>query len=135
MKQSSGIIVKCQDRILICKRSTENSEGGKWAIPMGGIELNETPEDAAYREFHEEMGIEIHGGLQSLGYINRYNKQGGLKSILHLFMYETNDELIPNLEMAMDGDEHTECGYKTKEEIEGLYMSDSIKDAVLKKLQ
>ena len=135
MKQSSGIIVKCQNRILICKRSTENSEGGKWAIPMGGIELNETPEDAAYREFHEEMGIEINGGLQALGYINRYNKQGGLKSILHLFMYETNDELIPNLEMAMDGDEHTECGYKTKEEIEGLYMSDSIKDAVLKKLQ
>jgi ADP-ribose pyrophosphatase YjhB (NUDIX family) len=135
MKQSSGIIVKCNNRILVCQRSTENSEGGKWAIPMGGIEEGERPEDAAYREFHEEMGVEIEGGLQSLGYINRYNKQGGLKSILYLFMYETNDELIPNLELAMDGHEHTECGYMTKEQIEGLYMSDSIKEAILKKLQ
>jgi ADP-ribose pyrophosphatase YjhB (NUDIX family) len=135
MKQSSGIIVKSNNRILVCKRSSENTEGGKWALPMGGIEEGERPEDAAYREFHEEMGIEIPGGLQQLGYINRYNKQGGLKSILHLFMYETNDELIPNLDHAMDGYEHTECGYKTKEEIEGLYMSDSIKDAISKKLQ
>jgi len=135
MKQSSGIIVRCNNRILVCKRSSENTEGGKWAIPMGGIEEGERPEDAAYREFHEEMGVEIDGGLQSLGYINRYNKQGGLKSVLHLFMYETNDELIPNLELAMDGHEHTECGYKTKEEIENLYMSDSIKEAILKKLQ
>ena len=50
-------------------------------------------------------------------------------------MYETNDELIPNLDHAMDGHEHTECGYMTREEIEGLYMSDSIKNAILKKLQ
>ena len=59
MKQSSGIIVKCNNRILVCKRSIENSEGGKWSIPMGGIEQGEKPEDAAYREFHEEMGVEI----------------------------------------------------------------------------
>ena len=135
MKKSSGVIIKSNNRILVCKRSTENSEGGKWAIPMGGIEEGETPEHAAYREFYEEMGVEIDGGLQTLGYINRYNKQGGLKSILYLFMYETNDEIIPDLESAKDGHEHTECGYMTKEEIEELYMSDSIKEAILKKLQ
>jgi hypothetical protein len=81
------------------------------------------------------MGVEIDGGLQTLGYINRYNKQGGLKSILYLFMYETNDEIIPDLESAKDGHEHTECDYMTKEQIEGLYMSGSIKEAILKKLQ
>ena len=70
MKQSSGIIVRCDNRILVCKRSSENTEGGKWALPMGGIEEGERPEDAAYIEFHEEMGIEIDGGLQALGYIN-----------------------------------------------------------------
>ena len=135
MKKSSGVIIKSNNRILVCKRSTENSDGGKWALPMGGIEEGETPEQAAYREFHEEMGLEINGGLQALGYINRYNKQGGLKSILYLFMYETNDEIIPDLDLAMDGHEHSDCGYMTREEIEGLYMSDSIKEAILKKLQ
>jgi mutator protein MutT len=135
MKKSSGVIIKSNNRILVCKRSTENSEGGKWALPMGGIEEGETSEQAAYREFHEEMGVEIDGGLQALGYINRYNKQGGLKSILYLFMYETNDEIVPDLDLAMDGHEHSECGYMTREEIEGLYMSDSIKEAILKKLQ
>ena len=38
MKQSAGIIVKVNNRCLVCKRASDINEPSKWAIPMGGIE-------------------------------------------------------------------------------------------------
>ena len=78
MKESSGIIVKVKDKCLLGKRAKENEEPNKWAIPMGGIEEGEDPKEAAYREFIEEMGVEIDGDINSIGKINRYNKTGGI---------------------------------------------------------
>lgn len=31
-----------------------------WQFPQGGIQPNETPEDAMYRELREEVGLEMH---------------------------------------------------------------------------
>ena len=131
MKESAGIVVKVKDKCLVCKRSKENSEEEKWAIPMGGIEPGEDPKEAAYREFIEEMGVEIDGDIEFVGKINRLNKQGVQKSFLHVFLYETNEIVIPDLENAMDGYEHSECGYAGKQEIEDLYVSSSIKELLL----
>jgi len=131
MKESAGIIVKVKDKCLVCQRASENTEPGKWAIPMGGIEPNEDPKEAAYREFIEEMGAEITDDIVSVGKINRYNKFGVQKSILHVFLYETNQKVIPNLENAIDGFEHSQCQYMGKNEISELYMSNGIKELLL----
>jgi len=40
---------------------------GAWTIPKGEYESGELPEDAARREFREELGIEAIGTLQPLG--------------------------------------------------------------------
>lgn len=133
MKQSSGIIVKCQNKVLLCKRAKIN-EPNKWAIPMGGIEPNENTKDAAYREFSEEMGVSIQEDIKYIGFINRYNKNGEFKSRLHLYSYDTNVKLIPDLENASHGFEHSECGYFSKQEISEMNISDSLKEAVLKSL-
>ena len=131
MKESAGIIVKVKDKCLVCQRASDNTEPGKWAIPMGGLEREEDPKDAAYREFIEEMGVEINDDIVSVGKINRYNKLGVQKSVLHVFLYETNQKLIPDLENAIDGFEHTQCKYMCKDEIENLYMSNGIKELLL----
>lgn len=130
MKQSAGIIVKVKDRCLVCKRTPEIDEPSRWAIPMGGIEENEDPKEAAYREFYEEMGVEINDEIKSLGRINRLNKMGQVKTILHVFLYNTDTKVIPDLDNAMDGFEHTECAYLTLPQIEKLNMSSGIKEVL-----
>lgn len=130
MKQSAGIIVKVNDKCLVCKRTAEINEPSRWAIPMGGIEEGEDPKDAAYREFYEEMGVPVNEDIKSLGKINRLNKLGLVKTILHVFLLDTDNEITPDLENAMDGFEHTECDYMTLEEIQGLNMSSGIKEVL-----
>jgi len=130
MKQSAGIIVKVNDRCLVCKRAVEINEPSKWAIPMGGIEEGEDPKDAAYREFYEEMGVSVDGVIKPLSKINRYNKLGQIKTILHVFIFKTDTEIIPDLDGAVDGFEHTECEYMTLDQIKGLKMSSGIKEVL-----
>jgi len=134
MKESAGIIVKCKDKILICKRAKENEEPNKWAIPMGGVDPGEDIKDAAYREFVEEMGVDIEDDIRYLGLIHRYNKLGEVKSILHLYLYDNNVKIIPDLNNAKDGYEHSECGYYKKSDILNMNISQTLKEAILKQL-
>lgn len=42
---------------------------GAWTIPKGEFDAGELPEDAARREFRQELGVEAVGTLQPLGEI------------------------------------------------------------------
>lgn len=49
-----GIILANQyNEVLWARRLGQNS----WQFPQGGIKVSETPEDALYRELHEEIGL------------------------------------------------------------------------------
>jgi len=52
----TGVIPIWKDQILLCKRSIE-PQYGKWTIPSGFMEMNETVEEGALREAKEEVGI------------------------------------------------------------------------------
>ena len=49
-------------------------DAGAWAIPKGLVEEGETPEQAARREFQEELGFPANGPLVPLG---RIRQKGG----------------------------------------------------------
>ena len=49
-------------------------DAGAWAIPKGVVEAGETPEQAARREFQEELGFPAEGVLVPLG---RIRQKGG----------------------------------------------------------
>ena len=46
-------------RVLITRRKAEQVLGGYWELPGGKVEPDESPSDAAVRELHEEVGIEV----------------------------------------------------------------------------
>lgn len=47
------------DWYFLALRSGFTHKGGTWALPGGAIDLHETPEEAAVREFVEEIGIAL----------------------------------------------------------------------------
>ena len=60
---AAGIIFFAGDRVLFTKRDSASTDGGTWDFPGGGIELGETPEEAARRETLEEVGFDYEGPL------------------------------------------------------------------------
>lgn len=135
-KRFSGILVKCNDKVLLCKRSSDNTLPGQWSIPGGGIEDGETPEEAARREFYEETNIKVEGQLSLVGFVDRYNKDGTfLKGFMYVYGVEVDEEIFPDLEGAEDGGEHSECGYFGVNELPITNKSDEFYKIVVKSLQ
>jgi 8-oxo-dGTP pyrophosphatase MutT (NUDIX family) len=60
---AAGVAFFSEDgRLLLMKRRPDAHEhGGEWALPAGGVEPGETPEQAAAREFYEETGHMLDG--------------------------------------------------------------------------
>ncbi len=69
-----GSVVEHEGKIILCKRAIEPSKG-KWALPNGFLENDETTEEGAIREALEEaeLNIEITGllGVFNLPHVNQ----------------------------------------------------------------
>lgn len=63
--------------ILLTRRSARlNAHKGQWALPGGRLDPGETPVEAALRELHEEIGIEL-GEESVLGLLDDYPTRSG----------------------------------------------------------
>ncbi len=112
IKRYAGIIVKHKDEVLLCKRNADNDLPGVWSIPAGRLEDDENPTSGAKREFHEETNVKVKDKIELCGFINRTTRDGKkVKGLMYVFLWEVNKKVKPDLENAIDGDEHTECGY------------------------
>ncbi len=60
-------------------------DDGAWSIPKGLFEENESPLDAAKREFKEETGFEAEGSFIDLGSIKQSSKK-----IVHIWALESD---------------------------------------------
>ena len=57
LPSSAALVRNKKGEILLVKRGVEPGRG-KWALPSGFIEIEETPEEACLRELEEETGLE-----------------------------------------------------------------------------
>jgi ADP-ribose pyrophosphatase YjhB (NUDIX family) len=118
-KRYTGVIVKCGDKILLCKRNNLGSFPGMWSIPGGKVEEGETTQEGAKREFFEETAINIENEtLTFVGMIPRHTRDGKkIKGLMYVYLLNVESPIYPDLETAIDGEEHTECGYFSLDEI------------------
>lgn len=58
MKPRSAVLIIRDHKILLLER-TKSTEPVFYVLPGGGVEAGETPEQAAIRELHEELGVDI----------------------------------------------------------------------------
>ena len=112
-KRYVGVMVKCKDKVLLCKRNNLGSFPGMWSIPGGKLEENETPIEGAKREFLEETDVNInYKEIILIGLIPRHTRDGKkVKGLMYVYRLDSDVELEPDLENAKDGEEHTDWGY------------------------
>jgi ADP-ribose pyrophosphatase YjhB (NUDIX family) len=74
-KPTATLICICKNQLLLVKRAKAPAKG-KWGLPGGFIEMNETPEEGGLRELLEETNL--HGkSPQILGTCSHYNTMFG----------------------------------------------------------
>lgn len=118
-KRYSGVIVKHRDKVLLCKRNSYSSFPNMWSIPAGKIEPNESTKEAAYREFFEETNINLdYDFLQFTGVIPVEKKTtDDIKSMMYVYLYDSESEIIPDFDNAIDGHEHVQWIYVSYNEL------------------
>ena len=134
-KKYAGILVKVKDKCLLCKRNEQGSHPGEWSAPAGKVEKGENIINGALREFYEETNLKIKNRIDFCGFLNRRSRDGRkTKGLLYLFITEFEEEILPDLDNAKDGEEHTECKYFKINDLPDK-MSDELKDLIKKILK
>lgn len=130
-KRSSGVIYVSGDEVLLCKRSPKESLPNVWSVPGGGIEKGESPGQAAIREFNEETSIELEGNIELVGIIDNLNDDGTKRGNMFIFKTE-GKKVLPDLDKAVDGFEHTECGFFNVESLPEQKENQKLMDIIKK---
>ena len=90
-----GAVVLQEDKVLFVRQSEGQSLAGKWSIPWGVVESDETPDDAVLREILEEGGIQASiEGL--LGYQN-FAWESSL-ALIYLCQHQNGEPLADGIE-------------------------------------
>lgn len=121
-KRYAGVLVKYKDKVLLCKRNKEGSFPGMWSIPAGKIEDGEKSIDAAKREFFEETSVDIDNSqIKFIGVLPRFTRDGTKsKGMMYVYFLDSDEIVEPDFESAIDGEEHSEWNYFTKNQIKNL---------------
>ena len=96
------LLIRKDGKVLIQKRDWKRGIAypGRWAIPGGGKEENESPEQAVIREIKEETGVEI--SFKSLQKIMDFPySYKGVQYINRFFLCRIGDIQVYSLEGRM----------------------------------
>ena len=123
MKEYAGLLLKCKDRYLLCKRSETAIMPGLWSVPAGEVNSTEEPDEAAVREAYEETQISIQ--VEDTAYITTISGSAHDGGNFHLYMTEVMTEQSPVLDS-----EHVASGWFMLKSLPSP-MGPGLEDAVL----
>lgn len=106
LHRTASIALFCDKKLLLLRRgSTAPWMPLRWALTGGGIEENETPSQAAAREAHEEIGINISPNqLQEI--MTKPDPDEGYIMTVHY--HETKN---PTVNLNYEHDQYKWCSY------------------------
>jgi len=85
-----------------------------WSLPGGWIDRNESPRDAAIRELHEEIGLEVRAEeLELASVINRISRRADT----YLFVFRLKNRLDENVELKLQPSEIAGYDWVSKQDI------------------
>ncbi|MES2225669.1 MAG: NUDIX hydrolase [Patescibacteria group bacterium] len=104
-RSAGGIVIGPSGTIAMVRHHGDG--GNAWLFPKGRLEEDETAEEAARREIHEETGLDDLEYLDDLGTYERYQmKPDGTDNIevmkeIHMFLFNAPQDpvLSPTLEI------------------------------------
>lgn len=97
VRRAAGILFVSPQKEVLLMRRAGNDHRGEWAFPAGGIEKDETPEQAARRETEEEAGHSHEGGLSPF----MHSQREGV--VFDTFLAQSKDKFTPRLNDEHDG--------------------------------
>jgi 8-oxo-dGTP pyrophosphatase MutT (NUDIX family) len=81
---------------VLCRRAaTLHRHGGQWALPGGRLDDGESAVEAARRELHEELGVEL-GDDAVIGRLDDYRTRSGYVITPIVLWSDTHLEFVPN---------------------------------------
>ncbi|MDL2341859.1 MAG: NUDIX hydrolase [Patescibacteria group bacterium] len=91
--QRTRVLVVCDDDYLVVKHWLGNNN---WMLPGGGCHKNEAPLDAAQRELHEELGLDL--GNEVFEHQGQYDcNDGGFRFSFDLYLVRLSER--PQLQL------------------------------------
>ena len=123
MSEYAGLLIKCKERYLLCKRSEEAVMPGLWSVPAGEVNTNEEPDEAAVRETMEETHIPIQ--VEDTAYLSTLTGSAHDGGNFHLYTTEIEHEQRPILDF-----EHVASGWFMLKNLP-TPIDSRLKDAVL----
>ncbi len=121
----ASCFLEMDGRLLLLEESLEKLEKGKWGVPAGKIEPNETPEDSARRELFEETGILVEHDSQIQSFGALYIRKPKMDYTFHLFKIHLTS--LPNVHLST---EHQNYKWASLEDIEKIPLMAAAKEVL-----
>lgn len=136
---SRSVVVVClviwKDKFLIVRRGNHVIQTGKWCLPCGYLDYNESVEECAIREIWEESGIDVRNYEHDLklDYINSKPEHTRNQDIGFHFIVDIKSESEPNIDMsAIDENETTDVKWIGFEELNNFIFAFNHDKKILK---
>ena len=118
-----GVAILKDAKVLIVRRVPEDYLGGNYELPGGGVEKDETFEEAVIRETREETGLQV---IAILGMFNGFDYQSNSKKVRQFnFIVETESG-----EIKLMPEEHDELLWVDANELENISMSPEMRKSI-----
>lgn len=118
-KQGAGFVFTDGESILLLKRSEKGDNHGKWGIPGGKAEEEETALGCAQRETQEEIGR-----------LPKGRRIGSIESVDGRHVFTTYVCLVPAKFSCKLSDEHSDYDWYALDDLKNVELHDKLKEVM-----